>query len=398
MKVSFNFDIGEININKKEADELREYILLSAKNKNIGTNPIQYELLLKNIKSKMIELSSEIDFSFNGSSVDFNNENPVIFTTRVLKSIFSEKKESEVITIQTKNLDILSFYANNKPWTKNIVATEDVKKQKTDTEPNNILKSIKKRWKIKHSNILILLGFLICMIIITYLLKLLMNENDKHSKSEKEYQSVINKLYNPEYFEKYEFDEINYDTLKIPPKPIIFTANFDDVNVVFKNDGGFQSQGVNCKPEFNSVIFDEQPGIKSCNSFKGEAFGFGKTYCDYTCNLRNSSYYRDESHLCILRISFNRSTFVSYISFDWVEVDGNWGSTGNVHINGDTSAIGVFPYQTIGIYPNSNKLLDEEIRKYKCRIDTLVKFIDIAIWDISYESEIFISNIEIRGK
>jgi len=60
MKDSFNFDIGEININKNSADKLRESIFSIAQSKFIGTNPIQYELLLKDIKAKMIELSDKI--------------------------------------------------------------------------------------------------------------------------------------------------------------------------------------------------------------------------------------------------------------------------------------------------------------------------------------------------
>jgi hypothetical protein len=89
-------------------------------------------------------------------------------------------------------------------------------------------------------------------------------------------------------------------------------------------------------------------------------------------------------------------TDITYISFQWVEINGNWGSSGNVFING--GKIGFEPYQFIGNWPNSNLIKDETVRNFKCSVNAKTKYLDIAVQDIADESEIFIDNIEICGK
>lgn len=395
MKDLFIFDIGEINISKTTADELREKILFVARQNNIGDNPIQYELLLKNIKSRMSELSENIDFIFNGSRVDFNLENSVIFTTRVLKTIFLDKKESELITLQIKNLDILSFYAYGKAWTKKVTSYESLQKNNNSDFKN--IREIKKTNRLKIFKwSLISLCFILCVLTIISLIILLKNESKRNQISEDEYQSVIKYLYNPEMIAKEKFDKNNYDTLKIPERSIIFKSKFDDIVNTFNENKTYSVDGVKIEQIFEKDTFDVQPGIKYCKSYDKMAFGFGRSYRLSDCYTRNVSYDK-QKYMCILRISFKDSTYVSYISFNWAEIGNNWGSTGNVHINGESKYLGFYPYQTLGIYPTSNKIKDEEIRPYRCKIDRNVKFIDIAVWDISYESEIFVNDIILLG-
>ncbi|OGU41723.1 MAG: hypothetical protein A2X61_00235 [Ignavibacteria bacterium GWB2_35_12] len=411
MKDSFNFDIGEININKNSADKLRESIFSIAQSKFIGTNPIQYELLLKDIKAKMIELSDKIVFTFNGEKVNFKSGNQVIFSTRVLKSLFSDKRESDIITIQSKNLDILSFYAFNKPWTKNVESNEAINQNSNNSEHNDNLQSIKERLNKKLKIFHVLLGMIISCLIIIYLIFITNNLNKdnvslrneyeklllKHNRSETEYQSVINNVYNPEIFNLHQFNESGYDSLVIPSRPLLFKANFNEVGNVFSNRSSYFFQGVELQPIFIKDSFDVQPGIKTCQILGGEAYGFGKSFCTGDCFLLDSTYNK-QNYLCILRISFTKKTYISYMSFRWVEVDGNWGSTGHVYIDGNPKYIGKVPYQYIGIWPASNKISDERHRNFKCEINDFVKYIDIAVWDITYESEIFINNIKVYGR
>jgi len=273
---------------------------------------------------------------------------------------------------------------------------------KQEDERNNQSKVYNK----KIQKLLVILGLIISCLIIIYLIFIinnlskdnasLKNEYDKlsliHNKSETEYQSIINNLYNPEYFNLHQFNEKGYDSLKIPARPLLFKANFNEIGNVFRKNSSYLVQGIELKPIFIKDSFDVQPGIKTCRILDGLAFGFGKSRCTGDCFLLGSTYDK-QNYLCILRISFTKDTYISYITFKWVEVGGNWGSSGFIYINGNPKYIGKDPYQYIGIWPPSNKINDERYRNYRCKVDTYAKYIDIAVWDISYESEIFINNI-----
>lgn len=393
MENTFNFDAGELNIDKKAADEFREAILAVARENNIADNPIQYELLLKHIKAKMTELSTSVKFTFSGTEVDFSKDNPVIFTTRVLKSFFLEKKDAGIITMQSKNLDILSFYAYGIPFSKSINSNGTNGNHKGRN--HLLIKSNNKRNWLLPSILAVLLLLLSVTLFIMW--KFLDSERKHFSADISEYQSVIKKLYNTEFFESRKFNPKYYDTLQIPPSSLLLSLGFSSIEESFNHTKFYTTDGITLQQIFEKDTFGVLPGVKYCETFKEPAFGFGKTKRESDCYTRNISYDK-QKYMCILRLKFRDSTYVSYITFNWAEIGYNWGSTGHVHINGESDFIGVDPYQTIGIFPASNKILDENKYTYKCMVGRNVSFIDIAIWDITDESEIFINDLMIFGK
>jgi len=159
MKKIHEFQTYEVNITQEERNELCQKIKVIAENQNILTEPhIQFNLLLKKINLRMIELCDEWVFTFKNEKsgqieeVDFSN-NSVMFSVKVLKSLFSNNK-SGMYTLQSKNLDILSFYAYGVPWTNTI-----------NGKPING-KEIKKFSLKKYQNSIAITGFSICILII----------------------------------------------------------------------------------------------------------------------------------------------------------------------------------------------------------------------------------------
>jgi hypothetical protein len=394
MKPVFKFEVGETKISKAEADKLREVILTKAREKDIGTEPIQYERLLNDIISKMVELNEEYDFSFNGDKVDFSKENFVMFKSKVLKTFLYSKVNDEIITLQKKNLDILSFYAYEKPWT--AINNNNIKNGNISNHENEklIAGKIEELIKLLNNNkvkrifLAILIFSFIGIILFQYFEKRKLSGFFSERETQYQKQLEIGRDY---FFKLKGIDEKYYDTLKLPEDEyrVIFTKDFK-VDTSFTFPGKIKMKIIESDNEFLS-----EPGLKPCNKFGGYlAFGFGTTYCTGNCyELLYKIPYNKQENCTILRIEFSDSTFISFISFKWVEIDGNWGSIGWVFVN--NKKIGYDPYQLIGIYPPSNMLKDEKVRPYKCKIGEYLKYIDIAVLDIANESEIFIDEIRL---
>ncbi|HRT68546.1 MAG TPA: IPT/TIG domain-containing protein, partial [Bacteroidota bacterium] len=75
------------------------------------------------------------------------------------------------------------------------------------------------------------------------------------------------------------------------------------------------------------------PGIISTNHFgSSKAFNFGKSTCPVNCFVNNTDVYH-QTHYTILRIKFPNPTYISAIKFSTSEMNGNWGSVGQIYID-----------------------------------------------------------------
>ncbi|TAL66832.1 MAG: hypothetical protein EPN82_17070 [Bacteroidetes bacterium] len=389
MKQIFKFEFYEIKIRKADADLIRDRILSIAKEKNIGTEPIQYEDLLRDIGKKLIELSNTYEFVLDGKKVDLTQDNFAMFKSKVLKTFFHSKLNDDILSILKKNLDILCFYAFDKPW--------------SETEINNKtneLRDVKSKIAVfllffKRKNVqrvLLILLFVLLLIYIQYLV----SENNTVMKyyetKDKRYQIELEKA-RDNFFILNKYDLKYYDTLVISDNArVLYIKNFGN-DTAKSFPGGIAYQIIR-----SNINYKSEPGIKLCSKFSsGYAFGFGKTYCEDNCYEDiDKIQYTEHPYKTIFRIYFKDSTLITYVSFKWVEMNGNWGSGGMVYINGNK--FGTAPYQYIGIYPPSNMLKDETVRNYKLKVDEYAKYIDIVVLDISNVSEIFINNIVVYGK
>jgi hypothetical protein len=389
MKESYKFELGEITINKEDADYLRNKIISIALKKNIGVDPIQFERLIREISIKMCELSKETDFMFNNEIVDFSTENFTMFKSKVLKSFLSIKKNEELITLQKKNLDILSFYAFDKPWSE-INNDENVNDSVGGNSKIQKFSSFIKKRLFKRT--LFISQYVLFVFVIFFLYYKFANLKDEFERREEKYQDQL-KIGQENFYRLNNIDIKNYDTLKIPfNEKHVFIKNFDlDTTYSFPGDVAYEVIKSNVK-------YQSEPGIKDCNKFNGKkAFGFGTTYCTGFCyKLTNKVLYINQPYKTIFRIKFRYLTFITYLSFKWVEINGNWGSGGWVFIN--NNSIGNDIYHYIGIYPPSNLLIDETVKVYKQKVDQYSKYIDIVIIDIANESEILINDIQIFGR
>ncbi len=377
MNKTHEFQTYELNINEEERDLLCNKIKEKAQSQNILTEPhIQYNLLLKNISSQMQSLCEEWIFTYKNEKssqieeIDFKN-NTIMFSVRVLKSLFSNNKST--ISLQSKNLDILSFYVNDKPW-------------QNKFKTNNLAESPSEKYKI-NNHTYIVSGLITSILIIGFLLFKVIGLNKEIYDINNQYQTSL-KLAQAEYFKLYKIDY--YKTPEIPDSSIILCQVYFDNNTANHSQDGF-----NLKIIKNHGAFIEEPGIKE-NNILGTplAFGFGKTSCIGNCYEPNK-HYLDLKNCSILRLIPQQVTYFTYIELKWVEIGKNFGSNGFVFINQNNTALGKWPDNNIGVLPPSNYLIDESVHRLVLKIDTLVKTIDIAVLDIANESEIFINEIKI---
>ncbi len=152
--------------------------------------------------------------------------------------------------------------------------------------------------------------------------------------------------------------------------PIVFQTGFEDgglpANVTIHTVGNFTSA----------------PAIKPSTHFGStKAFGFGKTDCTADCWDDNTS---------TLRIQLPESVPIALISFDEAELDGNYGSTGYVMVDGQVVNDGTFER-----LPWNDGIADSEFRHHELTVNLVGRTIDFKVIDITSTSEMFIDNIEI---
>lgn len=137
--------------------------------------------------------------------------------------------------------------------------------------------------------------------------------------------------------------------------------------------------------------FSSNPGIKDISNFGStKAFGYGSSTCGASCF---------DSYVTNLKITFPSPTYVSTISFKEMELYGNWGSCGEIYIDGN----GLFPdagscgTNTFGKIPHNDWQADTTFRTQSFSINNSVSSIVLKIRDITNSSEIFIDDIEVKG-
>ena len=150
--------------------------------------------------------------------------------------------------------------------------------------------------------------------------------------------------------------------------------------------------GVNLDPRISLITkgnFIEYPGVKPVDFIENKSFGFGRTDCTATCHY---------NAVTSMNIIFFSGTYVSSIEFDEIELFDNWGSRGEILIDGefltpnmDTSK------QDFGRDPQNDRIPDTSSRHRSFVINKNVSIIAIRVADITDTSEIFIDNLAIWG-
>lgn len=131
--------------------------------------------------------------------------------------------------------------------------------------------------------------------------------------------------------------------------------------------------------------FLDAPGITSFSSIEGaNAFGFGRSV-----NRFNSF----DRYVTNLIIDLGSPTFVESLSFDEMEVFGNWGSRGEVYVDG----VLLDPSPSFGRSPYNDFISDTTFRSHTFAINGLASILTIQVWDITDLSEIYIDRIAVAG-
>ncbi len=128
--------------------------------------------------------------------------------------------------------------------------------------------------------------------------------------------------------------------------------------------------------------FVDPPGIKGMDRLDGvRAFGFGRSDCASGCWHSNQS---------ILTLLFAKGLELTALKFRAIELFGNWGSTGELYINGQ-----LWPSIDFSRQPLNDFQADTSYRNYYCPLGIRVYEIKWVVWDITDNSEVFIDNIEL---
>ena len=128
------------------------------------------------------------------------------------------------------------------------------------------------------------------------------------------------------------------------------------------------------------------PGIKPANNFGStKAFGFGRSVCGANCF---------DSYATTLKIVLPAPTYVSAISFKEMELFGNWGSGGQVFLDGVVVSGGGVDF---GRLPSNDLQADTSYRVHEFLVNRTGSNITLRVSDITSTSEIFIDDLVITA-
>jgi len=131
--------------------------------------------------------------------------------------------------------------------------------------------------------------------------------------------------------------------------------------------------------------FNSLPAIRTISNFgSARAFGFGRSTCPASCF---------DNFVTTLRFTLPTPTFISYIRFKEMELFDNWGSQGQVFLDGV-----LLPNSDFGRTPVNNRTPDTMFRTRKFLINRSVRIIELKVRDITNLSEIFIDDLVIASK
>lgn len=154
-------------------------------------------------------------------------------------------------------------------------------------------------------------------------------------------------------------------------------------NLIFHED--FEDDSLDAQASIQTIgSFNKYPGIKAINNFGSEkAYGFGRSTCSVNCY---------NNFVTRMIITFASPTYVDSLNFNEMELYGNWGGKGQIYIDS------VFlPGSNFGRSPSNDHKADTIYRHRNYVLDTTVSVIEIRVWDITIQSEIFVDDIKIYG-
>lgn len=158
---------------------------------------------------------------------------------------------------------------------------------------------------------------------------------------------------------------------------IIFSEDFEDNSLDSRID--IQTLRVPPYPDSSSGA-----GIKPVKNLgSAYAYGFGRSSCAASCFSDYTS---------TLRIDLGKPTFVSTISFKYMELFGNWGSWGKIFLDG-VPLSGGRDFQGT---PSNGGQPDVTFTEGLYTVDSEATVIELRVEDITNSSEIFIDDLIIR--
>lgn len=171
---------------------------------------------------------------------------------------------------------------------------------------------------------------------------------------------------------------------KINSLLILFLAIAFEINAQMVMNEGFESGVLNPSISFVSTgAFSSAPGIINNTNFGStKAFSFGKSICGSNCF---------DNYKTTLIVTFPAPTFVDSIKWKEMEIDGNWGSQGQVLLD-DV----VFGAATLGAIPVNSGVPNSTPQLKSIRIKQLVTTIKFVVTDITNASRIIIDDLQIK--
>ncbi len=147
----------------------------------------------------------------------------------------------------------------------------------------------------------------------------------------------------------------------------------------------FESGTLNPFISFQSYgTFNSNPGIKNITNFGStKSFGFGISTCPSNCF---------NGYLTDFTLTFPPMTFVDSMQYCEMELFDNWGSKGDIYINGN-----VLAKSYIGNVPSNDGSPDVTPRCKTIVINQQVNTIVLHVWDITTLSEINIDDLIVYG-
>lgn len=165
---------------------------------------------------------------------------------------------------------------------------------------------------------------------------------------------------------------------------IAFSCIAIELNAQIVLNEGFESGALSPFISFVSTgTFSVSPGIINNTDFGStKAFSFGKSTCGSSCF---------DVFKTTLIVTFPEPTFIESISWKEMEIDGNWGSQGQVFLDDIVfggAALGAMPVNS-GV-PNSTPQFKD------ISINQMVTTIKFAVNDITSASQIIIDDLQIN--
>jgi hypothetical protein len=173
------------------------------------------------------------------------------------------------------------------------------------------------------------------------------------------------------------FDNVTITTLKpAADSPILLDEDFEDG--VLDARITIETRSVPLVPDSSGGA-----GIKDIPHLgSAKAFGFGRSSCPANCF---------SSYTSTLKITLDEPTFVTAISFRYMELFDNWGSNGTIFIDG-VSLTGGRDFEGI---PSNSRQADTTFAEGVFPVNRVVTVIELRVIDITNLSEIYIDDLQI---